>query len=297
LPVEGTVFAVDTIYFGDMDWDGNLDPDAWKIFGADVDGVASTASSSGLCQPAAGAQAADVYPDGEQGIDNAFGKSVLPLLATVSDDFSARVNASITNGAFTWLLKVDPFGPNQSGVTTMVYAGDSRVQPPRFDGTDCWPVTPASLLDTSDFESAKVSFPNGEIVSSWLDTKTPGDLVLSVPMSGTVLQLTAHHARILVEFDLDPDVPSRGVISGVLDTDEFIEEARDVLGFQDPTMCSGATFDAVAASIRKTSDIMSDGTQDPSATCDGITIGIGFTLGRAGIEGLGSATPADDPCP
>jgi hypothetical protein len=299
LPVTGAVFAVDTLYFGDMDWDGNVDPSAWRLFGSDLDGVDSTAVSTGLCQPAAGALAEDVYPDGEDGVDNAFGRAVLPLLSTVSPDFSERVNGSVATGSFTWLLKIDPYGtqPNQSSVTTKVYAGDSLSAPPRFDGSDCWPVTAASLEDPSDFESAKASFPDGEIVASRLDTGSPDDLQLAVPISGTVLRLTAHHARIAVEFEEDPNVPTRGMISGVVDTDEFIEEARDVLGFLDPTMCSGPTFDMVASSIRKASDIMKNGTQDPSATCNGISVGIGFTMGRAGFSGLGSASPAgSDPC-
>lgn len=298
LSVEGKVFAVDTLYFGDMDWDGNLDPDAWTLFGRDVDGVQSTATSTGLCQPADGAVAADVYPDGDDGIDNAFGKSVLPLLGTVSTDFTDRVNGSILNGSFTWLLKIDPVATSASPVTTMVYAADSRTSPPAFDGTDCWPVAPASLADPPDFESANVVFDDGAIVANRLSTGSPGDLELSVPISGTVLTLTAHHARIVIELEDDPNVPTRGVISGVLDTEEFIEEARDVLGFLDPTMCAGPAFEAVASAIRKTSDIMKDGTQDPASTCDGISVGIGFTMGRAGFSGLGSATPAGtDPCP
>lgn len=297
LPVTGAVFAVDTLYFGDMDWEGNVDPTAWRLFGSDLDGVNSTATSAGLCQPAAGALAEDVYPDGEDGADNAFGKAVLPLLSTVSPDFSERVNGSVATGSFTWLLKLNPFGtqPNQSSVTTKVYAGDSLSAPPRFDGSDCWPVTPASLEGPEDFDSAKVSFPDGEIVASRLDTGSPGDLQLAVPISGTVLRLTAHHARITIDFE---EEPTRGMISGVVDTDEFIEEARDVLGFLDPTMCSGPTFDAVAASIRKASDMMKNGAQDPSATCNGISVGIGFTMGRAGFSGLGSASSGgSDPCP
>ena len=297
LTVNGTVFAIDTIYFGDMDWDGNLDSNAWMLFGQNIDGDESTASSTGLCQPAGGATAADVYPDGDDGLDNAFGKSVLPLLGAVSADFTDRVNGSIINGSFTWLLKVDPLGTNESPVTTMVYAADSRTSPPSFDGSDCWPVAPASLEDPSDFDSANVLFDDGEITASRLSTGSPGDLELSLPISGTILHLTAHHAQIVVELEDDSNVPSRGVISGVLDTEEFLEEARDVLGFLDPTMCSGPTFETMATAIRRASDIMKDGTQDPASTCDGISVGIGFTMGQAGFSGLGSATPAVDPCP
>lgn len=297
--VDGSIFVADAIYFGEMDWDGKVDDEAWMLFGGDIDGVSSTASSTGLCQPAGGAAAGDVYPDGDGGVDNAFGRSVLPLLLTLSPDFPARVNSSISQGDFAWMLKLDPFGsqPNQSSITIKIYAADSLPAAPAFDGSDCWPVAPTSLSDESDFESANISFPNAKMVSYELTTGT-GEIELAVPLFGTSLRFTANHARIVIQFDTDTATPPRGIISGVLDTDEFIEEARDVLGYLDSSMCSGPSFEAVAASIRRASDIMKDGTQDSGSTCDGISVGLGFTLSSAGYGGLGSAEPPPtDPCP
>lgn len=300
LSVNGTVFAVDYLYFGDMDWEGNIDSSAWKAFGSNLDGVVSDATSTGLCQPAAGALAEDVYPDGDSGIDNAFGKSVVPMLSSVSAGFSEQVNESIAVGYYTWLFKLDPFGPepNQAPVSTNIYAADSLPSAPVLDGSDCWPVVRASLEDESDMDSAKIAFPNGELVANQLSTGTPGEVELAVPLAGTILRLTAQHARITIDFEGEEGVPTQGMISGVIDTEAFVEEARDVLGYLDPMMCSGPTFDAMATSIRQASDIMKDGTQDPSATCDGISMGIGFTIVPAGISGLGPPTPAGwDPCP
>ena len=297
-PIDGTVFAVDTLYFGDMDWDGYIDASAWMLFGSDLDGLTSDATSTDLCQPAGGALPEQVYPDGDEGVDNAFGKTVVPLLSSVSPNFSERVNDAVANGLYTWLFKLDPFGPNQASVSTKVFATDALPSAPMFDGSDCWPVSRASLKDVSDIESAKISFPGGKLVANRLSTGSPGDFQLMVPIAGTVLRLTAHHAKVAIDFEDDPDVLTRGTVSGVVDTEEFIEEARDVLGFLDPTMCSGSTFDAMASSIRRASDIMKDGTQDPSSTCDGISVGIGFTMIRAGVSGVGPATDAgSDPCP
>ncbi len=296
--VNGAVFAVDTLYFGELDWEGYADPSAWMLFGSDVDGVDSTAASTGLCQPAAGATKEDVYPDGDGGVDNAFGKVIVPLLSTVSSDFSARVNDTISAGLYTWLFKVDPFGPAQSSVSTNVYAAGELGRTPLFDGTDCWRVARASVHDPADVDSARISFETGSIVSNRLVTGTPAKFQLMVPIAGTVLRLTAHQAKIAIDFDSQKSGAIRGTMSGVLETEEFIEEARDVLGFLDPEMCDGPSFEYVAASIRKASDIMSDGTQDPSSTCNGISIGIGFTMTKAGISGVDPTMPqSTDPCP
>jgi hypothetical protein len=296
--VNGTVFAVDTLYFGELDWDGYVDPSAWMLFGSNVDGLSSTAGSTDLCQPAAGATKEDVYLDGDAGVDNAFGKAIVPLLSTVSPDFSARVNDTISAGLYTWLFKVDPFGSTQSSVTTNVYAAGELGRTPLFDGTDCWLVARASVHDPADVDSARISFDGGSIASNRLTSGTPGKFQLLVPIAGTVLRLTAYQARIAIDFNPQTSGAIRGTMSGVVETEEFIEEARDVLGFLDPEMCDGPSFEYVAASIRKASDIMSDGTQDPSSTCDGISIGIGFTVTKAGISGVDPTLPqSTDPCP
>lgn len=67
--------------------------------------------------------------------------------------------------------------------------------------------------------------------------------------------------------------------------------------FRRDVVCSGPTKDSVLQQIRATSDIMNDGTQDPDATCDGISVGLGF---EAEAVQLGPAVdrqpPPVDPC-
>ncbi|HNS98334.1 MAG TPA: hypothetical protein PKL73_15385 [Polyangiaceae bacterium] len=298
LSIQGAVFAIDTLYFGDLDWDGREDNSAWMLFGSNLDGLDSNASPQNHCQPAAGASPESVYTDGKNGIDNSFGKTIVPLLASVSPSFSSRVNDAIANGVYSWLFKLDPFDAKEASVSTKVFAADSLENLPSFDGTDCWPIARSSLNDVSDIESATVSFPGSKLVQGQLTTSSLNSFQLTVPISGTTLVLTAHHAKIEITFEDDPSASSRGRLSGIVDTEEFIEEARDVLGFMNPDMCSGPAFESVATSIRRASDIMKDGTQDPASTCNGISIGLGFTMTRAGIRGVGPAIEAGvDPCP
>lgn len=59
---------------------------------------------------------------------------------------------------------------------------------------------------------------------------------------------------------------------------------------------AGSAIENIFTQIAQTSDIMQDGTQDPTKTCDGISIGLGF---EASVVQLGPMVPAvtmPDPC-
>ena len=47
-------------------------------------------------------------------------------------------------------------------------------------------------------------------------------------------------------------------------------------GSFDPSLCTGPTIMSIVDQITQASDIMADGSQDPTQTCNGISIGIGF---------------------
>jgi hypothetical protein len=88
-----------------------------------------------------------------------------------------------------------------------------------------------------------------------------------------------------------------GIIAGVLTTSDFEAQLTQVAGMFDPSLCTGPTIDSILAQIAQASDILHDGTQDPSKTCDGISIGLGFD---AAADQLGPSVapppPPPDPC-
>src|SRR5262245_48856894 len=71
--VGSVTFAVTQLRLGDADANGEQDPKAWMHYGYNLDGKVSTASSTNVC---AGADPSD----GDNGIDNSFGRKILPLL-------------------------------------------------------------------------------------------------------------------------------------------------------------------------------------------------------------------------
>jgi hypothetical protein len=66
---------MDRMLMGETNPDLTPNPsDGWRQYGLDLDVRASVEGSTDLCKPAMGAAPSDVYPDGDGGIDNAFGK-------------------------------------------------------------------------------------------------------------------------------------------------------------------------------------------------------------------------------
>jgi hypothetical protein len=79
-----------------------------------------------------------------------------------------------------------------------------------------------------------------------------------------------------------------GMIGGVIKTEDLVAEVKKVgylLG-----VCNQALLASLIMQIRQASDILSDGTQDPQKTCDGISIGLGFEVTQAQRGPIG--TPA-----
>ncbi len=70
-----------------------------------------------------------------------------------------------------------------------------------------------------------------------------------------------------------------------------------MVGNFDPALCSGSTFDSLTDQMRQASDIMADGSQDPNATCNAISIGIGLDMSAAKLGSIAPpVTPPVDPC-
>jgi hypothetical protein len=304
MPGDGTgsvTFAISKLFLGDTDWNGMPDKDnGWKQFGYDLDGDISTATSTNLCQPADGASKANVYPDGNDGIDNSFGKLILPIILGLSSDASSKINASISGGTFTVMLEMEKLGASASynPIFTNLFAGGNLGSSPKFDGTDQWPVL-SSLLNNVDAGVASgsiVNFPTSYVTNNVWVSGGKGNVTLDLSISGFTLSLTIANAVISLDLAADHKSGTQGIIAGVLNTQQLTDQLRAVAGSFDPALCSGLTIDSVVTQIVQASDIMADGTQSSSQTCNGISIGIGF---NAEVVQLGPvvAPPAQKPNP
>jgi len=113
-------------------------------------------------------------------------------------------------------------------------------------------------------------------------------LTLSTVFQAGPFDLHLAHAVVVMKVDGDRVT---GTLAGVLDTEEFILEARRAMAGVSPTLC-GSQFDGFAQQIRQASDILGDGSNHAGADCTAISIGIGFT-GRRIASPLRTSPPAD----
>jgi hypothetical protein len=295
-----TVLAIKKLYLGDTNRDGTANKvNGWKQYGYDIDGLASTAASTDLCKPRNNAPPKNVYPDGDKGIDNSFGKNILTIILGIASDASAKVNAGLGEGKFTIMLSMDKLGSgkNYKGVVTKLYGGGDLGAAPKFDGTEKWPVIPELLNDPADIGSAKVQFPNAYVVDDTWVSGSKGDVMLNLSVSGFTLSLPIASAVITMKLSADHKSATLGTIAGVLPTDVLTSELKKVAGGFDPSLCKGPTIDSIVSQIEQASDILKDGSQNKDSECDGISIGLGFDAGIVQLGDIGMpAAPKPDPC-
>ncbi|MGH8431159.1 MAG: hypothetical protein ACREUF_12230, partial [Solimonas sp.] len=321
--------AISELYLGDTDRQGTPSASAWKQIGFNLDGLISTENGTNHCKLADEANTAAKL-DGDGGIDNAFGMQLVPLIDTVAGGAGPAINDSINRGDFTIMIRLqnlaDPATtPTQTGVKAAVVGGglfsalvacggdggaDSgapgdggplpvNCSPPKFDGTDTWPLARDTLIG-ANAATPKVTFANSFVSGGTWVSGRGAELDLVISISG--ITLTLHVISAFIALDITGIQASakgtKGTIAGVVNTENLIAEIRRVAGNALPSLCAGSTFDAVAQQIRQMSDIMSDGTNgDPAKACDAISIGLGFDA-SAVLEGLVAppVPPPPDPC-
>jgi hypothetical protein len=297
-----SVLAVSQIFIGDTDREGMPDAqNGWKEYGYDLDGRVSTKTSIGLCKPAAGGTTSTIYPDGNLGRDNSFGKNILPILLGLAPDVGEQANASIADGSFTLILKIEGVGSDEgcNPVMTKLYGGANLGMAPSFDGTDMWPVLRELLTDPTDIDTPKVHFDTSYLVGHTWVSGSKGTVTLTLNISDVTISLNIGSALISVDLDPDNQGGTNGTIAGVIATEELITQIGGVAATFDPSFCdpNSPTLQSILNQLRQASDIMKDGTQSESATCDGISIGIGFNLKPIQLGPIAPvAMPGPDPC-
>jgi hypothetical protein len=248
---------------------------------------------------------AAVKTDAEGGIDNSFGANVMPIFKSLPPEQNPSQNLTdaIAGGAETGLFRFVGLAgsANQSPVSAGFLGGAEFVGTPAWNTTDTWPVT-AESVDGSP-ESPKVSLPSYVSEGTWVAHATGPirlDPRLRVWQSSAIHELVIHEALVTAELSVSGTslVAKNGIIAGVIDTEELVDALTKTLAKLDPTMCQGAMLESMAEQLRAASDIMKDGTNgDPSQSCDGISVGIGFEAITAMIGPVAEPVPpSPNPC-
>lgn len=291
---EGPVLAVSQLSLGEGD------SGEWKSVGFNLDDLESNANSKDVCQPAAGASTSTPYPDGDAGIDNSFGKNLLPLILSLYPTWVSDANAGIQKGTFTSLLKLECLPPTGDvpSFTTKLFGGTTLGSTPKWDGTDMWPVTPELLSDPMNPLSSTVVFAKSSVKDNQFDSGKGQTFILTIPLKteteSSSIKLTLYSARTTMTLAGDRKSATAGIIGGVLNTEEVVAEVKKIGALL--ALCDTVAFQNIIDAVRQASDIMSDGTQDPNKTCDGISMGLKFEMKEALIGSVGPAAPMGATC-
>ncbi len=292
---ERTVLAGTKLLFGE----GNSGQ--WKKVGFNLDNLVSTAGSKDVCLPNSGAFTTTAYPDGDMGIDNSFGKNLLPQILALYPTWVDDINNGIQNGFFNVLLDMECLPPTGDVpvLLTKLFGGTKLAMAPKFDGTDQWPVAPELLSNPMDPESSTIIFEKSSVKGSAFDSGKGETFILTVPVQSntmtTSIKLTLYAAHLTMTLAADRKSATSGMIGGVLNTEEFVAEIKKV-GYL-LNLCDGALFMSLITQVRQASDIMADGSQDPTKTCDGISMGLGFEMKEVLLGDVGPPTPVGKACP
>jgi hypothetical protein len=303
---DGTVLALKKWYFGDTTRAGAADPAAWKKFGYDLDGLKSTRTSSNHCKLVEGASDS-VKTDGDDGIDNSFGPNLLPILVDVTPNFSTAINDNINAGVFAMIIGVETVGSGADYVNlpAAIYFGADREAAPAWDGNDVWPLYCDLLTDCKDTgttqleggNQSKVKFPNSYMSGRTWVSGPGSNVTVTLAVGGVTFSINIAKAVITADMAAGNASATNGVIAGVIETEQVVSTVAQMAGRISTGLCDGSALDGVKASIRKASDIMKDGTQDPNATCNGISVGLGFDMQAVKLgEVLDNTPPTPDPC-
>jgi hypothetical protein len=116
-------------------------------------------------------------------------------------------------------------------------------------------------------------------------------------VGGFTVNLTIGSAVLAMNLSPDHKTATGGTIAGILETDILTTELKKVVAAFDDQFCEeNATVDSILNQIRQASDIMKDGSQDPSKDCDGISIGLGFNMAQVQLGEIGEAAEQTNPC-
>lgn len=295
--------AIDQLFLGDVNPDGTANPtNGWKNYGFNLDGLVSTKTSTDLCMPRTGASKDAVHSDGPDGIDNAFGKNILPLVLSLASNFSDFTNDQITSGMGTHLYAMANVGQTACRTQSASFHGSGLGKAPAFDGSDAWPIDPSSLLDPNFppyLSSARAYWGDTKIINGRVTTGNAAqfDLVLDTSMSRITLPI--RNARLEFQVSQDHKHATSGILGGIIRTEDFVNEFSKVLPWISKDSCdpNSPTLQLFQNMIRQASDIMENGGQNPNAECDGISIGLGFTMKAVQLGSVADpAKPPPDPC-
>ncbi len=287
------VFALNQLFLGETNRSNAPVKDAWKDYGYNIDGLTTTKTDTNVCTRQGGADPAK-QEDGNGGIDNAFGRTVLGFILGLVPTPSKTINDSVQGGSFTILLDIkgltdDPKQTNIGlGGRLLVGGNFGEGKKPTFTPADDWPYRASPIVPIDGAYINNGTFVNGSGGAT---------VELSLLIQGVSLSLSINRASITFDHTAPAEI-TNGTISGVINTEALVTGIEKVAGRISTQLCGGSTLDTIKQTIRQASDIRDDGTNAAGVDCNAISIGLGFTGKQIGEPKTiaKDTAPPPDPC-
>jgi hypothetical protein len=298
----GAVFAISSVRLGATHPDGVSSEIAWRQYGYNLDHTVTWEKSGPItCKPLKGAKPS-YAADGRDGIDNAFGSHVLPLVSSLSTKTEQQSNDAIQGGGPTLLVSLADLGeaPSYTSINAYVYDGAPLLAAPKWDGSDVFPVAFESVNE-GDIAAPLLQMKDSYLVAdgdggTWVG-RGDGFVLVRVAMGETLhetIHIAVHSPLLTMHFAADR-TRATGILSGLIDLQELIPELIRAMGLFDLDLCPPSSFlESILAEITQAADIRHDGLIDPEAPCTATSLGIGF---EAELVQLGAVAPAAKPLP
>lgn len=255
---------------------GAADANAWKQYGYDLDARTTTKedskTSNNSCKRRAGSPT-NVLADGDAGRDNNFGQHLMAVVKSLKADAEDAVNSSINDGHMTILLRLDNVGPtDNASVPGAMFVAGRRGTPPKWDGTDKWPIDSSSV----DAEKKPLyTFPAGYMRGGvWVSGDLgKGTALIPIPLFGPPVLMPLDGAV----FSFDVESGSGGTIAGAANATKLKDAMTPM--FKSFGICPGnATYEQVISTMTQSADLVSGAPlfQDTARECDALSVGVGF---------------------
>ena len=131
---------------------------------------------------------------------------------------------------------------NQTGIAASLYGGAELGSTPVWDGSDMWPVLP-ELLNGGNIDDPKVKFSASYLNGGTWVSGSKGTIDLAISISGAEFSLQIVDAQIAMTVTGVGTSPAAtdGIIAGLIDTEQLIEELRKVAGGIDSSLCASVS--------------------------------------------------------
>lgn len=254
---------------------GSPDANAWKEYGYDLDSRTTTRDDSKIsansCKRVAGSPT-NVLADGDLGRDNNFGQHIMSVIKSLKADAEDTVNALIADGRMTLVLRLDNVGPSDNAsVPGALYLASALGSPPKFDGSDRWPIDSSSV---DAMKEPRAKFPKGYMAGGVWVSGEIGTSSAPIPLPGFG---TVPLESVVISFDVASG--TGGTIAGASLSTKLTEALTPMM--KQYGICPGnATYDQVVATIQQAADLVSGAPklQDTSRECNAISIALGFNV-------------------